>query len=136
MPALTANACGALIPTTPDASTARWTPLPLLPPLALATRLTIGAGHSAWLRIVAVPASTPAYSHRSLPPSTLSCVRQCLRSCRSLLPPGGEAAGRARRDVTHRHVLPPFPLGWMAQHRLVQNARPRPNSYTASLPPE
>ena len=29
-----------------------------------------------------------------------------------------------------------FRPGWMARHRLVQNTRPRPNSYTASLDPE
>jgi len=46
-----------------------------------------------------------------------------------------EPAERALKDITHRHVLPPFPLGRMAQHRLVHNTRPRPNSYTASLHP-
>jgi len=40
------------------------------------------------------------------------------------------------RKVTHPHVLPPFPPGWVARHRLVQNARSRSNSQTASLHPE
>src|SRR5258705_10584784 len=38
--------------------------------------------------------------------------------------------------LTRRHVLPPSLLGRMARHRLVQNARSRPNSKTASLYPE
>jgi hypothetical protein len=40
------------------------------------------------------------------------------------------------KKVTHPHVLPPFPPGWVARHRLVQNARSRSNSVTASLHPE
>src|SRR5215831_13573494 len=38
--------------------------------------------------------------------------------------------------LTRRHVLPPSLLGEMARHRLVQNARSRSNSKTASLYPE
>src|SRR5215467_10207735 len=38
--------------------------------------------------------------------------------------------------LTHRHVLPPLLLGRVARHRLVQNARSRSNSKTASLHPE
>ena len=46
-------------------------------------------------------------------------------------------SGRTRaRKVTHPHVLPPFPPGWVARHRLVQNAPSRSNSLTASLHPE
>jgi hypothetical protein len=53
-----------------------------------------------------------------------------------LLPPGVEPAERALKDITHRHGLPPFPPGWMARHRLVQNTHPRPSSSTASVHPE
>src|SRR6266566_741392 len=136
MPAPTANAYTAPTPTTPIASSGPWIPSPLLPPLALAAKSIIGAGHSAWWQSVAALASNPAYSHPLPQPSALFCVRQFLLSCRTLLPPGVEAAGCARKDVTHRHVLPPFPPGWMARHRLVQNTHPRPNSYTVSLHPE
>src|SRR5208282_514544 len=80
---------------------------PLPPHPALATRSIIGAGRSAWWQIAVAPASPPAYSHRSLPPSALSCVRQFPRSCRTSLPPGVEAAEHALTDIKHRHVLPP-----------------------------
>src|ERR1700736_4489641 len=133
MPAPTANAYTAPTPTRPIASTGSWIPSPLPPPPALAAKLIIGVGHSAWWQIVAVLASTPAYSHPSLPPSALSCVRQFPLSCRTLLPPGVEPTERALKDITHRHVLPPFPPGRMARHKLVHNTRPRPNSSTASL---
>src|SRR5215472_6915367 len=53
-----------------------------------------------------------------------------------MLPPGVEAVERTQRGVTHRHVLPPFPPGGVARHRLVQNVRSRSNSETASLHPE
>src|SRR5215472_3078019 len=53
-----------------------------------------------------------------------------------MLPPGVEAVERTQRGVTHRHVLPPFPPGRVARHRLVQNVRSRSNSETASLHPE
>jgi hypothetical protein len=66
-------------------------------------------------------------------PSALFCVRQFPLSCRTLLPPGVEAAEQATNTVTCYH---PSHRGWMARHRLVQNARPRANSYTASLHPE
>src|SRR6266567_1475139 len=98
MPAPTANACTAPTPTRPIASTGPWIPSLLPPPPALAANLIIGVGHSAWWQIVL--ASTPAYSHRSLPPSALSCARQFLRSCKTLLPPGVEPAERALRHQT------------------------------------
>src|SRR6266568_5928464 len=119
MPAPTANAYTAPTPTRPIASTGPWIPSPLPPPPALAAKSIIGIGHSAWWQIVAVLASTPAYSHPSPRPSALFCVRQFLLSCRTSLPPSGEAAERALKDITHRHVLPAFPPGWMARHRLV-----------------
>src|SRR4029077_15726751 len=120
------NAYMAPTPTTPIASTGPWIPSPLLPRPALAAKFAVG--HSAWWEIVAAPVSPPAYSHRGQLPSALSCVRQFLLSCRTWLPPGVEAAERAGKKITHRHVLPPFPPGWVARHRLVQNARSRPNS--------
>src|SRR5215469_14133141 len=69
------------------------------------------------------------------PPLALSCARQFPLSCRTWLPPGVEAAERAHTDVKHRHVLPPSRWDGGA-HRLVQNARSRSNSETASLHPE
>src|ERR1700741_5040040 len=42
----------------------------------------------------------------------------------------------AREKVTHRHALPPLLRAEVARHRLVQNARSRSNSKTASLQPE
>lgn len=47
-------------------------------------------------------------------------------------PEGVEAAERTHREVKHRHVLPPSGRDGGA-HRLVQNARFRSNSETASL---
>src|SRR6266852_3089640 len=76
MPAPTANACTAPTPTRPIASIGPWIPSLLPPPPALAAKLIIGVGHSAWWQIVAVLASTPAYSHRSLPPSPLGRMAQ------------------------------------------------------------
>src|SRR6266536_3567903 len=78
--------------------------------------------------------SLPAHSHPRQLPSKLSCVRQSPRP--SSLPPSVEAAERTRKKVTHRHVLPLLLLAGVARHRLVQNARSRSNSKTASLHPE
>jgi hypothetical protein len=51
--------------------------------------------------------------------------RQCLLSCWTWLP-SWRGSGRTRaKKVTHHHVLPPFPPGWVARYRLVQNARSR-----------
>ena len=47
------------------------------------------------------------------------------------------AGGRTHaKKVKHRHVLPPLLLARVVRHRLVQNARSRSNSETASLHPE
>src|SRR5216683_4065837 len=99
MPAPTANAYMAPTPTTPIASTGPWIPSPLLPRPALAAKSIIAVGHSAWWEIVAALVSPPAYSHRGQRPSALSCVRQFLLSCRTWLPPGVEAAERARKRL-------------------------------------
>src|ERR1700736_1270068 len=113
MPAPTANAYTAPTPTRPITSTGPWIPSPLPPPPALAAKSIIAVGHSAWWQIVAGLASPPAYSHPSLPPSALSCVRQFLPSCTTLLPPGVESAERARKEITRRHLLPPSQqVGW------------------------
>jgi hypothetical protein len=66
--------------------------------------------------------------------------RQFRLSCRTLLPPGVEAVERTQRGVTHRHVLPPFPPGRVARHRLVQNCaanqtRKRPHFIQSSHGP-
>jgi len=55
---------------------------------------------------------------------------------RTWFPPGGEAAERAQRDITHPHLRPPFLSERVVRHRLVQKAHSRSNSATASLHPE
>src|SRR5271165_6160436 len=39
-------------------------------------------------------------------------------------PPGVEAVEHAGKDVTHRHVLPPFPPGTDGSHSLIQTRVP------------
>src|SRR5262249_48590902 len=49
----------------------------------------------------------------------------------------GRGSGRTRETkLTLPYVLPPFPQAGVARQRLVQNARSRSNSVTASLYPE
>jgi hypothetical protein len=57
-------------------------------------------------------------------------------SCRPSQPPGGEAAGSVRRDITHRHVLPEHPTGMVGATQIGPNTQPRPNSDTVSTNPE
>src|SRR6202023_728895 len=54
----------------------------------------------------------------------------------SSLPPKPGSGRTHAKKVTHRHVLPPLLPAEVARHRLVQNARSRSNSKTASLHPE
>ena len=107
---------------------------PLLPP-APVTRSRVGAIRSAGWQIVAAPASRLAYSHPSLPPSALSCYV----NARYLVRHGFLRAGK-RQNAREKGYTPSratlLPVGMGARHRLVQNARSRSNSLTASLHPE
>mgnify|MGYP001175621025 CR=1 FL=1 len=70
--------------------------------------------------------------HRQ-PPSALSCTSIPA----TFIASSWRGSGRTHaKKVTHRHVLLPLLLAEVARHRLVQNARSRSNSKTASLHPE
>jgi hypothetical protein len=73
-------------------------------------------------RTVAAPASSPACASMTAPgpflctsiPAILSAIETSRR----------EAAGSVREEIKQRHVLPTFPAGWLARHRLLQTRIP------------
>ena len=99
-------------PTRPIASTGPWIPSLLPPPPALAAKLIIGVGHLAWWQIVAVLASTPAYSHRSLPHQHfLVYVNSCDLVGHCFLPAWNQQNARSKLSTVTCHH-PSHSDGW------------------------